>query len=39
MASIAELAIPGTNVTVKVPSGLFINNQFVASEDNLDPIK
>ncbi|KAH8999311.1 NAD-aldehyde dehydrogenase [Lactarius akahatsu] len=39
MAKVIELSIPKSNSKIPVNTGLFINNEFVPSVDNLDPIK
>ncbi|KAI9428677.1 hypothetical protein H4582DRAFT_504539 [Lactarius indigo] len=39
MANVVELSIPKSNSKIPVNTGLFINNEFVPSVDNLDPIK
>jgi len=39
MANVIELSIPESNSKIQVPTGLFINNEFVPSVDNLDPIR
>ncbi|EIM88564.1 NAD-aldehyde dehydrogenase [Stereum hirsutum FP-91666 SS1] len=33
MAAVAEIPVPKSNTTIKVSTGLFINNEFVPSED------
>ncbi|TFY83823.1 hypothetical protein EWM64_g184 [Hericium alpestre] len=38
MASVVQLSVPKSNTTISVPTGLFINNEFVPSLDGLDPI-
>jgi aldehyde dehydrogenase (NAD+) len=38
MASYVELTVPRSNKKVKVPTGLFINNEFVPSVGGADPI-
>jgi aldehyde dehydrogenase (NAD+) len=39
MANVVELPIPKSNSKIPVQTGLFINNEFVPSVDNLDPIR
>ncbi|KAA1466204.1 NAD-aldehyde dehydrogenase [Dentipellis sp. KUC8613] len=39
MASVAHIAVPRSNTTIAVSTGLFINNEFVPSLDGLEPIK
>ncbi|KAI0321810.1 NAD-aldehyde dehydrogenase [Amylostereum chailletii] len=40
MSSYAQLTIPGSGKVISVPTGLFINNEFVPSVDtNAEPIK
>jgi hypothetical protein len=39
MASVVELSVPKSNSKISVNTGLFINNEFVPSVDNLDRIK
>ena len=39
MANVVQLSIPKSNSKIPVNTGLFINNEFVPSVDNLDPIK
>ena len=39
MANVAELSIPNSNSNIQVQTGLFINNEFVPSVDNIDPIR
>ncbi|KAF8268259.1 NAD-aldehyde dehydrogenase [Lactarius quietus] len=39
MAKVVELSIPKSNSKIPVNTGLFINNNFVPSVDNLEPIK
>ena len=33
MALVAQIPVPRSNTTISVPTGLFINNEFVPSED------
>ena len=39
VASYAELTVPKTGKKIKVPTGLFINNQFVPSVDSKETIE
>jgi hypothetical protein len=39
MADIVELSVPKSNSKILVNTGLFINNEFVPSVENLDRIK
>jgi len=39
MANVVELPIPKSNSKIPVQTGLFINNEFVPSVDNLEPIR
>ncbi|KAK7696616.1 hypothetical protein QCA50_001274 [Cerrena zonata] len=39
MATIAQIAVPGSTKTISVPTGLFINNQFVPSLDSKETIE
>lgn len=39
MASIIPVSIPGLNKTINVPTGLFINNEFVSSIDSQELIQ
>ena len=39
MAAVAEVKVPATGKTIKVPTGLFINNQFVPSVDSKETIE
>jgi len=39
MANIIELSVPNSNSRIRVPTGLFINNEFVPSVDGVDPIR
>ena len=39
MVNVVELSVPNSNSKVQVQSGLFINNEFVPSVDNVDPIR
>ena len=38
MVNVAELSVPGSNSKIRVCTGLFINNEFVPSVENLDRI-
>ncbi|KAI9507718.1 NAD-aldehyde dehydrogenase [Russula earlei] len=38
MADVVELSVPKSNSTIRVHTGLFIDNEFVPSVDNLDRI-
>ncbi|KAK1236743.1 hypothetical protein PQX77_000099 [Marasmius sp. AFHP31] len=38
MAPIADIKIPALNKTISVPTGLFINNEFVSSVDSKETI-
>ncbi len=39
MAQAVSVKIPALNKEIKVPTGLFINNEFVASVDSKDLIQ
>lgn len=39
MANAVELSIPKSNFRIPVQTGLFINNEFVPSVDNIEPIR
>lgn len=39
MASTVDLTITATGKKLKLPTGLFINNQFVASSDSQEKLK
>jgi aldehyde dehydrogenase (NAD+) len=39
MVNVVELSVPKSNSKISVNTGLFINNEFVPSVDNLDRIK
>ena len=38
MAQIAKINIPATGRTIELPTGLFINNEFVPSVDSQDTL-
>ena len=39
MAAVAEITVPVTGKKIRVPTGLFINNQFVPSVDSKETIE
>ena len=39
MAQIAKIQIPATGRTIELPTGLFINNEFVPSVDSQETLR
>jgi aldehyde dehydrogenase (NAD+) len=39
MSSIASVTVPQLNKTISIPTGLFINNEFVSSIDSQELIQ
>lgn len=39
MAQIAKISIPATGRTIELPTGLFINNEFVPSVDSQETLR